>query len=90
MLTIVSEENVSVLIYPFFLGKAYIFAVVLFYSLINPNPGDLVATLTSKTQNCCVKFIIHPKNLKKIVFLLKRLVFSFVKARFYQNDVLIV
>jgi hypothetical protein len=31
---------------------------------INPNPGGLVANMTSKTLNCCVKFIIHKKFLK--------------------------
>jgi hypothetical protein len=43
--------------------------------------------MTSKAQNCCVKFIIH-KKLKKFVILHKCLVFNFVKASFYQNDVL--
>jgi hypothetical protein len=36
---------------------------VLFYIAarikVNPNPGGLVANMTSKTQNCCDKFIIH-------------------------------
>jgi hypothetical protein len=42
--------------------------------------------MTSNAQNCCIKFIIHKK---KIVILHKRLVFNFVKASFYQNDVLV-
>jgi hypothetical protein len=31
---------------------------------INPNPGGLVANtgMTSKTQNCCDKFIIHQQK----------------------------
>jgi hypothetical protein len=31
---------------------------------VNPNPGGLVAkkNMTSKTQNCSVKFIIHKNN----------------------------
>ncbi len=33
---------------------------------LNPNPGGLVANMTSKTQNCCDKFIIYKKKLKKI------------------------
>ncbi len=32
--------------------------------IFNPNPGGLVANKTSKTQNCCDKFIIHQKSLK--------------------------
>ncbi len=50
----------------------------------NPNPDDSVANMTSKTQNCCEKFIIHEKIVKKILH--KGLVFNFVKASFYQND----
>jgi hypothetical protein len=45
---------------------------------LNPNPGGLVAKVTSKTQNCCDKFIIHKKNLKKFLILHKHLVFNFV------------
>jgi len=35
----------------------------------NPNPGGLVANMTSKAQNCCDKFIIHKKNCTKFVIL---------------------
>jgi hypothetical protein len=31
----------------------------------NPNPGGLVANMTSKILNCFLKFIIHNKKLKK-------------------------
>jgi hypothetical protein len=47
----------------------------------------LVGNMTSKTQNCCVKHIIHKKNLINFEFFHKCLVFNFVKASFYQNDV---
>jgi hypothetical protein len=33
---------------------------------IKPNTGGLVANMTSKTLNCCVKFIIQKKNSKKL------------------------
>ncbi len=50
-------------------------------SNINPNPGG-IANMTSKYQNGCVKFIIHAKNVKKIVILHKSLLFYFEKASF--------
>ncbi len=34
-------------------------------SYINPNPGGLVANMTSKTQNYCAKYIIHTKKIDK-------------------------
>jgi hypothetical protein len=34
---------------------------------LNPNPGGLVANMTSKTQNCCDKFIIHQTKILKNV-----------------------
>jgi hypothetical protein len=40
-------------------------------STINPNPGGLVANMTSKTQKCYDKFIIHQKNFKKFVILIQ-------------------
>jgi hypothetical protein len=43
--------------------------------------------MTSNTLYCCVKFIIH-KKLLKICNPSERLVVNFVKASFYQNDVL--
>jgi hypothetical protein len=57
---------------------------------LNPNPGGLVANMTSKTQNCCDKSLlfIKEKKLEKCVILHKCLVFNFVKASFYQNDAL--
>jgi hypothetical protein len=44
-------------------------------SPVNPNPGELVANMT--TQNCYDKPINH-KKWGKIVILHKRLVFNFV------------
>ncbi len=41
--------------------------------------------MTSKTQNCCDKFIIH-KKMEIFLILFKHLVFYFVIASFYQND----
>ncbi len=38
---------------------------------LNPNPGGLVANMTSKTQNCCDKFIIHQKSFEKFIILHK-------------------
>jgi hypothetical protein len=32
--------------------------------IIYPNPGGLVANMTTKTQNCYDKFIIHIKIVK--------------------------
>jgi hypothetical protein len=36
------------------------------YESINPYPGGFVANMTSKTQNCCEKFIIYKKIEKKL------------------------
>ncbi len=47
----------------------------LFNFLINPNPGCLVANMTSKTLNCCVKFIIHRKIIENFVIFQNHLVF---------------
>ncbi len=55
--------------------------------LINPNPGGLVANVTSKTKNCCDKFIIH-KKVNKFVILHKPLALNVVEENFYQNYVL--
>jgi hypothetical protein len=47
------------------------------WASLNPNPGDVVANMTSKEQKCCDKFIIHPyRNSKKFVILYKRLVLN--------------
>jgi hypothetical protein len=48
---------------------------------LNPNPGGLVAKMTSKTQNCCDKFIIH-KKIENFLIFHKHLVFNFVYASF--------
>jgi hypothetical protein len=37
---------------------------------LNPNPGGLVANMTSKTQNCCDKFIIYFKKTEKAFVIL--------------------
>ncbi len=57
-------------------------------SLYKPNPGGLVENVTSETQYCFDKFIIHSKTFRKFVILHKRLVFNFLNTSFYQNDVL--
>ncbi len=36
------------------------------HGLLNPNPGSLVANMTSKTKNCYDKLIIHQTKLKKM------------------------
>jgi hypothetical protein len=47
-------------------------------SLYKPNPGGLVENVTSKTQYCFDKFIIHLKHSEKFVILHKCLVFNFL------------
>jgi hypothetical protein len=38
--------------------------MVALHTALNPNPEDLVANMTSKTQNCYEKFIINQKIAK--------------------------
>jgi hypothetical protein len=58
------------------------------FSQVNPNPGGMVANMTSKTQNCCDKFIIHKKLKKVVIFSIRVLCLIFYKQVFYQNNVL--
>ncbi len=48
------------------MGNIFLDVTVHNFTLLNPNPGGLVANMTSKPKKCCEKFIIHKSKLKII------------------------